>query len=236
YAALVAGGSGTRMKNAPMPKQFLQLEGEAIITIALRTFYELEQIDQIYVGINPDWYDYTRELFVGCGFDMHRVKLVKGGADRNSTVMNILDSVKAEHDISQGDVILTHDAVRPFVSKQIILDNIACAKKFSACGTYIPTNDTIIRSLDGETVRENLVRSQLMRAQTPQSFELSALCSCIEKLGEDRVRELTDTCGIFTECGYPIHIVSGSEDNFKITTEFDLSIAKFLYNKYIKPL
>ena len=229
FAGIVAGGSGTRMKNAPMPKQFLKVGGQPILVRTIKAFYDISEIECIYIGINADWYDYTAELLKSCGFDSERVFLIKGGADRNGTVMNILSAVKGRYGVNKGDVLVTHDGVRPFVSGKMIRDNISCAQKKYACGTYIPSEDTIIiKSADGVTVSQNLVRSELYRAQTPQSFEISKLCECIERLGEDKLGELTDTCGIFTACGLPIYIVEGEPTNFKITTEYDLKVARLL--------
>lgn len=225
FAGIVAGGSGTRIKNADKPKQFIEIGGIPILIRTVRAFEDIDEIERIYIGINADWYDYADDLLEKFGVSTKRVRLVTGGSDRNGTVMNILREITGIFGVNKGDVLLTHDAVRPFVSERVIRDNIGCALENTACGTYIPSDDTIIRSADGETVTENLIRSELMRAQTPQTFEISALCGCIEQLGEEQVGRLTDTCGILTECGYPIHIVRGEPLNFKITTDHDLMIA-----------
>lgn len=225
FAGIVAGGKGTRMTNADKPKQFLEIGGEPILIRTVKAFLSVDEIDTVYIGINAEWSDYTRELIDKHIEDQSRIKLVNGGKDRNSTVLNILKALTDEHGTNKGDILLTHDAVRPFVSEAVIRRNIDCAKENSACGTYIPSDDTIIRSADNKTVSQNLVRSELYRAQTPQTFEISALCECIERLGEEKLSLLTDTCGIFTECGIPIHIVEGEPVNFKITTPYDLKIA-----------
>ncbi|MBE6868119.1 MAG: 2-C-methyl-D-erythritol 4-phosphate cytidylyltransferase [Ruminococcus albus] len=225
FAGIVAGGSGTRIKNADKPKQFIEIGGVPILIRTIRAFEEIGEIERIYVGINPDWYDYADKLLEEFNISTKRVRLVTGGKDRNGTVMNILREVTALFGVNKGDVLITHDAVRPFVSEKIIRENIEKAMKTAACGTYIPSDDTVIRTTDGMTVTENLPRKQLMRAQTPQTFEISTLCECIRKLGDEKLGMLTDTCGILTECGYPIHIVQGEPMNFKITTDHDLMIA-----------
>jgi 2-C-methyl-D-erythritol 4-phosphate cytidylyltransferase len=230
-AGIVAGGKGTRMKNADKPKQFLEIGGEAILIRTVRAFYSCSEIDRIYIGINPDWHEYTDTLIEKAGFDCSRVRIIDGGSDRNSTVMKILSAATEENGCGEGDILVTHDGVRPFVTEKIIFDNIECAKKYSVCGTYIPSADTIVKSADSVTVSENLVRSELFRAQTPQSFDIGRLKECCEKLGQQTVTELTDTCGIFTACGIPIHIVEGDEINFKITTDYDLKIARLITEK-----
>ncbi len=225
FAGIVAGGSGTRIKNADKPKQFIEIGGVPILIRTIRAFEDIGEIERIYIGINPDWYDYADKLLEEFDVSTKRVRLVTGGKDRNGTVLNILREITGIFGVNKGDILVTHDAVRPFVSEKVIRENIECAMKNNACGTYIPSDDTIIRTDNGRTVTENLKRSELMRAQTPQTFEISSLCACIEKLGQERLAQLTDTCGIMTECGYPIHIVQGEPMNFKITTDHDLMIA-----------
>ncbi|WP_294469408.1 2-C-methyl-D-erythritol 4-phosphate cytidylyltransferase [uncultured Ruminococcus sp.] len=225
FAGIVAGGSGTRIKNADKPKQFIEIGGVPVLVRTVRAFEEIGEIERIYIGINPAWYDYADKMLEEFDVSTKRVRLVTGGQDRSGTVLNILREITGIFGANKGDILVTHDAVRPFVSERIIRENIECAQKNLACGTYIPSYDTVIKTTDGITVSENLKRSELMRAQTPQTFEISALCECIGRLGQEKVSQLTDTCGIMTECGYPIHIVQGEPMNFKITTDHDLMIA-----------
>ncbi|ADU22279.1 MULTISPECIES: IspD/TarI family cytidylyltransferase [Ruminococcus] len=225
FAGIVAGGSGSRIINADKPKQFIEIGGIPILIRTIRAFEDIGEIERIYVGIKPDWYDYADKLLEEYNISSKRVRLVTGGKNRNGTVLNILREITAIFGVNKGDVLITHDAVRPFVSERIIRDNITCALNTAACGTYIPSDDTIIRTKDGLSVTENLPRRELMRAQTPQTFEISTLCDCIDKLGNDKLDLLTDTCGILTECGYQINIVKGEPMNFKITTDHDLMIA-----------
>lgn len=225
FAGIVAGGTGSRMKSANMPKQFLEIGGEPILVRTVKAFERIPEIDSIYVGINPDWHGYADELAQRYGLS-RKVKIIDGGADRNGTVLKILGAVTEEYGCNSGDILITHDAVRPFVSEKIIRDNIFAAAEHHACGTYIPSVDTVIKSSKGKIVEENLVRSELFRAQTPQTFEVSKLCECIEALGKTEVSKLSDTCGIFTACKIPIYMVQGEDVNFKITTDFDLDMAR----------
>lgn len=227
FAGIVAGGTGTRMKSANMPKQFLEIGGVPILIRTIKTFERIDEIHRIYVGINPGWHDYADELAECFGLS-DKVTIIDGGSDRNGTVLKILDKVTSEYGCNKGDILITHDAVRPFVSEKIIRNNISEASLHFACGTYIPSVDTVIKSSKGVTVEENLIRSELFRAQTPQSFDIFKLKECIDVLGKDAVSRLSDTCGIFTECGIPIYMVQGEDINFKITTDMDLIVAKFM--------
>ena len=225
YAGIVAGGSGTRMKNAPLPKQFLDIGGEPVIIRTVKAFLAVSEVDRVIIGIKPDYSDYMSVLLDKYPIDRERVSLVNGGKDRNSTVMNIAREIKDRYGISEGDIILTHDAVRPFVNERVIRENISAAREYGACGTYIPSADTIIASQAGSYVDKTLDRRVLWQAQTPQSFDLDRLDDELSKLTESELAALTDTCSVFTRIGVPIRIVEGDRLNFKITTDDDLALA-----------
>lgn len=231
FAAIVAGGSGTRMKSAGVPKQFIRILGKPIIIYTIEKFAEQKHINKIYIGIKPDWHEYMDKLLDEYGIDASRVKVVDGGADRNATVMNIVAAIKSDNKIKKGDIILTHDAVRPFLSDKIIAENIIGALKYSACGTYVKCVDTIVGSDDGEVVDRTLDRSCLYMAQTPQSFDITLLEKYYNDLNYEQRATLTDTCGIFTAAGEKIHIVQGNAINIKVTTDNDLIIAKLLASR-----
>ena len=228
FAGIVAGGSGTRMKSVGVPKQFIRILGKPMIIYTVQKFAEQRHINDIYIGIKPDWHEFMDQLLEEYQIDRQRVHVIDGGSDRNETVMNIVSAIKAKHRVKKGDIILTHDAVRPFVTEKIIEDNIIGALKYSACGTYVKCIDTIIRSNDAETVDSTLDRSTLYRAQTPQSFDITLLDKYYNQLDDEQKSKLTDTCSIFTSVGEKIHIVEGDVINIKITTENDLIIANLL--------
>lgn len=224
FAGIVAGGCGSRMTCSEIPKQFIEIGGETIIIRTLKSFLAVEEIDMVYIGIKADWHEYMDGLLEKSNVETSRLCVVDGGIDRNGTVMNIVGAITERFGENDDDIILTHDAVRPFVSGKIIRDNISAAEKFSACGTYLHAVDTIVRS-GGEIVESVLDRSLLYQAQTPQSFSIKALRNCYAGLNDDKKTLLTDTCSIFTACGEDIHIVEGDVLNFKITTNSDLVLA-----------
>ncbi|MBR1863629.1 MAG: 2-C-methyl-D-erythritol 4-phosphate cytidylyltransferase [Ruminococcus sp.] len=230
YAGIVAGGRGTRLRSADMPKQFLEIGGLPIIVRTIRAFAGVGMIGLIYVAVNQEWLGYTEELFSSHGIDPQRVKIIPGGAMRQDSIMNIISAIEKDKGIDKGDILLTHDAVRPFVSRRIIEDNISCASEKLSCGTYIPSEDTVVISEEGLTVDGGLDRSKLFRAQTPQSFELSHLKDCIGRLKSrgDDLGAMTDTCSIISACGKKVHIVLGDPMDFKITTDYDLAVARAL--------
>ncbi|MBQ2582004.1 MAG: 2-C-methyl-D-erythritol 4-phosphate cytidylyltransferase, partial [Ruminococcus sp.] len=119
FAGIVAGGSGTRMKSSNVPKQFIRVLDKPIIIYTVEKFAAQKHINEIYIGIKPEWHTVMDELLREYNIDTKRVKVVDGGSDRNETVMNIVGAIKAAHQIKKGDIILTHDAVRPFLTEKM---------------------------------------------------------------------------------------------------------------------
>ena len=227
YAGIVAGGTGSRM-GADMPKQFLKIRGEEIILRCVKRFLEVGEIDRIYIAVHPDWLVFTDKLLSDSLKEeqLTRIKTVAGGKDRNASVFSIIDAIASEGALSENDILLSHDAVRPFVSAATIRENISCAMKYTVCTTAVPATDTILFSENNMTISNTLVRSGLWHAQTPQTFRITAMQSAYEKLDEIQKSRLTDVCGIFTAAGKEIRIVGGDVSNIKLTTPFDLKLAE----------
>ncbi|MBO4235923.1 MAG: 2-C-methyl-D-erythritol 4-phosphate cytidylyltransferase [Firmicutes bacterium] len=268
---IMAGGSGTRM-SAALPKQFIDLGGKPIIMHTLSKFLESDCFDAIYIGIHPDWAENMVELLSSassCGGDsfsdldingnLTPIRVIPGGADRNSTLLNVLDAIEDDfaeafttHGTSAASntnpIIVTHDAVRPFLTVQMIERSIASATAYGIATVAIPTIDTIAtasRFKSGSACQTTSYasatcdtsatfiasipdRSTLYNIQTPQSFRLSLFRDAYSNLSIDQIATLTDVCGIFTAAGFPIEIVPGSPENIKITTPFDLKLAELL--------
>ena len=224
YAGIVAGGTGSRM-GADRPKQFLSLGGITVLEMSAAAFLNIKEIDRVYIAVHKDWLEHTRELFKAHG---SRVSIATAGETRSDTLVNIVNAVFAENEITDEDIILTHDAARPFVTERIIRDNIAAAKEYTVCTTAIPATDTVLVSGNGETVTAAPDRSTLYQAQTPQSFRLTEFRRIYASLSAQEKAALTDACGIFSARGVPVRIVPGEPENFKLTTPFDLKTAEAL--------
>ena len=226
YAAIVAGGSGSRM-GADNPKQFLELDGKPIIIRTIERFVKCGKINKIYVGVHADWLDFAQGLIDEFSTEAD-VEIVKGGKDRTETIYNILEKIESENEISADDIVVTHDGVRPFVSVKEIEDSILMLKSFDGVTLCLPSTDTLLCSPDGIKIASVPDRSQLFRAITPQTFKLKALLSAYRSLDEKQKSSLTDTASIFTSAGLEVGLVQGSERNIKITMPFDMKTAELL--------
>lgn len=173
------------------------------------------------------WVQQTRDIIEKhCPQYAGVVAVTAGGAARNDTIMNAIRYFEGECGATADDVIVTHDAVRPFVSLRMIEENIEAARRCGACDTVVPATDTIVESLDGETISSIPNRSVLYQGQTPQSFNLGALKEMLESLTDEERDILTDACKAFVLRGREVALVRGDVSNIKITYPQDLRVAE----------
>ena len=224
FAAIVAGGVGSRMNISTMPKQFLPLGNKPIIIYTLEKFLLSEKLDYIYIGVHSSWISHMKELLDEFNIDKSRIRISQGGADRNSTIFNII----ADKEFGESDehIIVTHDSVRPFVTLRMIDENIDAALKYGACNTVIPEVDTIIVSEDSNTISDMPDRSKIYHSQTPQSFNINLLKRLYNALSDEERLTLTDACKICFIGGVEVKLLKGDASNMKITTVGDYNIAK----------
>ncbi len=227
FGAILAGGTGSRMNLSDMPKQFLPLGDKPIIIHTLEKFLMCDRFDQLYLGVHPDWIGYTADLVEKyIPVSAERIHLVAGGTDRNETILNVIHAIEDTWGEAPDNIIVTHDAVRPFVSLRILEENIDGALNHGAVDTVTAAVDTIVVSADGRTISDIPQRSQMYQGQTPQSFHISLLKELYCSLSLEEKGILTDACKICVVRNYPVHLVEGSVMNMKITTPADYKIAQ----------
>lgn len=222
-AVILAGGIGNRMGIVDKPKQFIDVYGKPIIVHTLEVFDNHPEIDAIAVVCLSEWMDDLRILIRK--YEINKVKwLVEGGETRQLSVYNAVKTLSQE--CSEDDILVVHDSVRPLVTHKIISRNIAGARQFGAVDTVVPSADTIVRSVDGERIKEVPLRKELYLGQTPQSFRLSLLRRAHEKARAENNLDSTEDCQLVLELGEEVHIVQGEQLNFKITSFDDLLLLK----------
>ncbi len=221
--AIVAGGTGSRM-GADIPKQFLKINGKTILSITVSNMVSANALDYIIVGVHPDWVDFCKEEFTAFG---EKVQIVPGGHDRTETLLCILQRAR-ELGAGEDTIVISHDAVRPFMRSGLISDHISIMEKESVAGTVLPAVDTILVSKDGRYVDHTPLRKEMYQAQTPQSFRLGVYENLISDLSVEARANVTDVCGVYTNAGYRVAMVLGNQENFKITTPFDLKMAELM--------
>lgn len=225
YAEILAGGKGTRMGNTDLPKQFLILGDKPIIIHTIEQFMLVSQIDKIIICCPKAWMSYMEDLLVKYIPNEEKIKIVEGGSTRNETIMNGCKYIEKEYGLTDEDIVITHDAVRPFVSEKIIKDNIEAMVNADATDTVISATDTIVESKDGNVISNIPERSFMYQGQTPQSFKIKKLIKLYSELTADEKEILTDACKIFVLKGHSVKIIQGNEFNMKITRLHDLKVA-----------
>lgn len=234
YGEILAGGTGTRMGNTEMPKQFLMLGEKPMIIHTLEQFLLNPKFEKILIGCPKDWISYSKEIVSKYIGNNDKIIVIEGGKDRNGTIMNACKYIIENFGASDDDIIVTHDAVRPFVNQRIIYDNINAAMTCDAVDTVIVAADTIVESVDGEFISNIPIRNYMYQGQTPQSFKINKLLSLYESLNDEEKEILTDACKIFVMKGQKVKIVSGEIYNIKVTTQHDLKLSNAILKELIK--
>ncbi len=233
-AGIVAGGTGSRM-GMGMPKQFLMLDSMPILMHTVARFATHRDVDIVIIGVHSEWVEYTKQLLETYRKEEWRAKVavVPGGADRNDTLLAILEGARVLFGAGEDTVVLSHDAVRPFVTEKIISLHVDAMRIHRVTTTTIPAVDTILYSEDGVYVTEVPERRTMFHAQTPQSFRLGDFENLCRGLTVEARRRATDVCGICREYGIPVYMVEGDAENQKITYANDYKAAceKRLHNK-----
>jgi len=218
-AIVLAGGAGKRMGSATS-KQFLHLDNRPIIVHALQIFEECKPVDGIYLVVNHKDLPTIQEEVLETYKFSKILKLVIGGRLRQDSVRNGLEAID-----DPCDVVIIHDAARPFVSPAFVEKSICLMEMFDAIIPALPVRDTIkVISKEGFVVK-TLERDTLWQIQTPQIFKYHLIMKAYR---EGMAKKLygTDDAAFIEYLGKKVKVIEGSPYNIKITTPEDLVIAK----------
>ncbi|HEL9034615.1 TPA: 2-C-methyl-D-erythritol 4-phosphate cytidylyltransferase [Listeria monocytogenes] len=232
YAQILAGGKGTRMGNVSMPKQFLPLNGKPIIVHTVEKFILNTRFDKILISSPKEWMNHAEDNIKKYISD-DRIVVIEGGEDRNETIMNGIRFVGKTYGLTDDDIIVTHDAVRPFLTHRIIEENIDAALETGAVDTVIEALDTIVESSNHEVITDIPVRDHMYQGQTPQSFNMKKVFNHYQNLTPEKKQILTDACKICLLAGDDVKLVKGEIFNIKITTPYDLKVANAIIQERI---
>lgn len=230
FAGICAGGQGVRLNSetgSDIPKQFLDLGGRPMISYSVEAFLACKEIDRIFVAAAGEYTDYCKRLFPD-----PRVKVIEGGATRADTVALLVKECGSfGENASPEDILITHDAARPFVSTDIIRRSVEAAREYGASGVAVGAFDTVLQCRGG-FVCGAPPRSEMYLAQTPQCFKTGLFNKVWNGLTEREKAEATDVCGMFFRAGVNVKIVEGARECFKITVKEDMDRAEAYLNGY----
>lgn len=219
-AILLAAGIGRRFKSR-LPKPVFKINGRPMVTYALAALQDCALVHEVILVTSSRSRKAIERLIARGCFGKVK-KIVAGGARRQDSVRAGLQAVDPG-----SAIVLIHDSARPFIDRKIIASCIDKAVRSGAAIAAVPVKATIKRAHAGR-VAETLKREQLWEVQTPQVFKKKLLCQAFDRWGRFTV---TDDASLVEKLGKPVHIVTGSYDNIKITTPEDVGIARGIIAK-----
>ncbi len=216
-AIIPAAGTGIRMGGAT-PKQFLSLDGVPIFVHTLRKFVASDVINEIFLALRAEdmeraQKDIDRERF------LKPVRLVPGGATRQETVARALAEAP-----ETTEVVVVHDAVRPFIGLEMIQRVVEAARKDGAAILGIPSVDSV-KQVERQIVLGTIPRERIVLAQTPQAFRYSIIREAYARAAADGFTG-TDESSLIERLGNTVTVLMGSDRNIKITKPSDLPLAR----------
>ena len=218
-AIVVAGGKGIRMGGSTR-KQYMLLAGKPIVCHTLDVFDACPGIDEIILVVPPDDLSVCSEKWLSSLTLHKKIHVVAGGVERQDSVYRGIQAVSGR----QCEIVVIHDAVRPFICSRMIAACISEARISGACIVGMPAMDTAKLVLSGQ-IERTLDRNTIWMAQTPQAFDLNLIRTAHEKAASDRFIG-TDDAMLVERLGREIRIIPGSRMNIKITTPEDLTLAE----------
>lgn len=222
---------GAEPDGASTPKQFLVVNGSPIILRTLRYFEEHPQVDGIVVACLPDWIPRFREMLRRSG--MKKVMaVVPGGETGYLSIHNGLMEVQ-RLGVSDDDVVLICDGVRPILTERLISEAIAGAEEYGSAVPVMPSIDSLLFSEDGETSSMSYDRNRMFITQAPQGYRMKKILRAHEEAEKRGWHDAVSSSELLIGLGEPVHLFRGERSNIKITTQEDLELlrADDLYRK-----
>lgn len=207
--------------NNLLPKQYLQFHGKELIAYTLEVFQKSKYVDEIVIAAQKEFFPLLNEIKQK--YSLTKLKsIVEGGVERQHSVFNALKAIRADCD----DLITVHDAVRPFLSLDLLSRAIETAKNFGSAVAAIKAKDTLIKGSD--SVLSYVDRKEIFYAQTPQIFRYEIISDAMKKAAEENFIG-TDESMLVHRAGYQVKIVEGSALNFKITNQDDIKLFGLIF-------
>jgi 2-C-methyl-D-erythritol 4-phosphate cytidylyltransferase len=203
-----------------VPKQFLSLGGEPLIIRSLRTLQAAPVVDQIILAVPSADIEYCENEIVLQYRFTKVTKVVAGGAERQDSVRQALAQIP-----SDTDIVLIHDAVRPFMTQRMIDEVVAAARKEGAAIIALPMRDTVKQVRPDRVIERTVDRTSLWLAQTPQAFRRDWIETAHRKAKAERVLA-TDDAFLVEWLGHSVTVIEGSGENIKVTRPEDMVIGE----------
>jgi 2-C-methyl-D-erythritol 4-phosphate cytidylyltransferase len=204
----------------PVPKQFLSIGGRPLIVHSLRTLQASSAIDAIVLAVPQADIAYCQSEIVEAHRFTKVINVVAGGQERQDSVRHALAVVD-----DGVEIVVVHDAVRPFLTEQMLEEVVAAARESGAAIIALPVRDTVKQVGAGHVIERTVDRRPLWLAQTPQAFKREWLQEAHRKAGGEGMAS-TDDAFLIEWIGRPVMVVEGSGENIKVTRPEDMVIGE----------
>lgn len=218
YQIILSGGVGSRVKGIDMPKQYYSINGKPIIMYSVEKAIENSDIDGFIIVADTKWHSYI-EMYMDKEIEKF-MGFVTPGENRQMSIYNgLLFLEGTAHD---NDIVIIHDAARPNVTNELVNDCIRKTKDYDGAMPVLPMKDTIYFSKSNEKADYTMDRSKIFAGQAPEAFKYGKYLEAIKSLSRNDILKINGSSEPAILAGMNIAIVEGDENNYKITTIFDL--------------
>ncbi len=223
-AVVVAGGRGMRAGGG-VPKQFRRVDGRTVLSRSLAAMLASDRVGRVVCVIHPD----DRGLYEAALAEVPaalRARLAPpahGGMTRAESVRNGLEAVAA---LGGAEIVLVHDAARPFASPALLARSVAAAERFAAAVPGVPVTDTLKTVTEGGAIAGTVDRTPLRAVQTPQAFRFASLLDAHRRAAAAGRDDFTDDGAVMEWAGHAVHVFEGERSNMKLTTPEDFADAE----------
>lgn len=225
-AVILAGGCGTRTAQ-DIPKQFMNVYEKPLIIYTLENFERHPDIDGILVVCLDGWHEILRAY--ARQYHIDKLKwIVDGGNNGQESTANGIFALKEI--CGEDDIVLIHDAIRPFLTKEVISDAIVKCRKYGSGLSAVRCQETIVRTDDGISGSDGIDRQEIMRVQTPQAYSYGKAVRAYEEAKKQGISGEVYINTLMLRLGEKVYFSLGTEKNIKITTIDDLEMFKALYH------
>ena len=228
YLLLMMGGKGTRL-GADRPKQYIEIDGIPIFLYILRSYNQLECIDEIIIVSNDMWIDYV-EKWINNLEIKKPISIVSGGKTRSHSVYNGLKAIADK--AADDDIVLLHDATHPYVDEDGTKKVIEAIKEYGGATLGAYQYDTVYRMNDSGFITEVIPRQELVAGASPEGFKFSEIFPIYDDADDEELEQMTSGGAIALEHGIKMKTIECNVINLKITYPHDLEIFKKTIHSY----
>jgi len=221
-AVIPAAGAGIRMGREPA-KQFVELDNRPLLAVTLQPFQDCPAVDAIVLVVPGHDVDFCKRKIVE-KFGLEKVQsVVSGGKRRQDSVRLGLEAIG-----SACGLVVIHDGARPLVDRTFIQKVVSAGRAHRAVITALPAKETVKSVNRHREVMRTIKRQEVWLVQTPQVFRYEDIATAHLKAYREGWDEATDDSSLIEKLGIPVTVIEGSERNIKVTTPYDLELARFL--------